>query len=342
MASMAMSDASTQASTPMKASTPMAASAADGRMSIESNASSASLLPVPPSYLDGLRSLQIRAEQEVCVMKSLDQPDSTTWCLLDINWLKVWRAFTRGEGPPPGVIDNSALLDQHGQLRSSTPAVDYRGLTFGQCYYLMGIYGMRDETHIIRRLHLPIDRERIHCDPDFVHRKDNCSGSDGRCAVCLGRQTGRKMNRLSLDGGRMTVQCNKDAAVLSQEYRSEGLFLKFLDSKKLCQLQSFMTSRAEALSTLHHLPMELRAAVTRRQHDLELLATWTPSEPANSFESMEAFIGAAQRRSRVDSAAESLKITEMMSGMKRKLDALSTPARVDTLHNVVPVSMDDL
>jgi hypothetical protein len=87
-----------------------------------------------------LKERRIREETEVLALDTSTIPEGEHWYLIDSAWLQRWAAFKgpSGSGPPPGPIQNDALLKRgRGLLRGT----DYRGLNRRVWMHLHGIYG---------------------------------------------------------------------------------------------------------------------------------------------------------------------------------------------------------
>lgn len=71
-----------------------------------------------------------RREEERAIIKQYDTAEAETFYLIDLTWLSEWRNFAFKEGPIPGPIDNSRLVDPQTGVAQSGLALkdDYRGV----------------------------------------------------------------------------------------------------------------------------------------------------------------------------------------------------------------------
>mmetsp|Transcript_92006 Transcript_92006/g.177306 ORF Transcript_92006/g.177306 Transcript_92006/m.177306 type:complete len:514 (+) Transcript_92006:73-1614(+) len=89
------------------------------------------------------QKLEARQLEEKEFIRNNDTSEANIWYLVDVRWLQDWKHFVTRNGPMPGAIDNSRLVDrQTGRPRDNLkPVDDYRGVNYEVWVFWHSRYG---------------------------------------------------------------------------------------------------------------------------------------------------------------------------------------------------------
>jgi len=98
--------------------------------------------------------LERSRQEELEFIRVNDFESAHVWFLVDVEWLQRWKAWIKGDSPPPGPMDNHRLLNASGHARDGLEVVtDYRGVNFRMWSFWLERYGGGPE---VRRKELNI------------------------------------------------------------------------------------------------------------------------------------------------------------------------------------------
>ncbi|CAM9758731.1 unnamed protein product, partial [Chrysoparadoxa australica] len=110
-----------------------------------------------------------RRTEELNLISKFDSasinPRRQCWYLVETPWLEAWAKFVRGEGPPPGKINNSRLLesDLKTPKEGLRPKIDYRGVNPMVWHLYKEMYGTDAAPELCRYIvnidEMPVPRK---------------------------------------------------------------------------------------------------------------------------------------------------------------------------------------